>query len=107
MTEASEVILPPVLPPAVQELTRSGSVVRWSRCPEHNARSSDFRAVQPNLFDNGTVAWVFHCKGKNGHLFNAAADPNVPSTDAADIKRWREREQLRLANKGQERRNGQ
>ncbi len=93
MTEA----LP--LPVAVQELTAQRKIRRWSRCPDHQVRSSDFVGLQQELF-GAAVYWVFRCKGKGVHLFKAAADPNVPPVgDKAAEQRWMEQQLLRL-NKG-------
>lgn len=85
-----------LLPVAVQELTATGKIHRWSRCPEHTTRSSDFVGLQQELF-GASVYWVFRCRGKGVHLFKAAADPNVPPVgDAEAEEKWREQQRQRL-----------
>lgn len=94
------------LPAAVQELTRTGLITRWSVCPSHATRTSEF--LGPESQDDRTV-WAFRCKENDKHLshrFFAAPDPSAP-TSPGSVDKWlsKQREELRQradkSNRGQ------
>ena len=75
----------------IQEWTGT-QVRRYSFCPEHASRSSDFLGV-------GEDGWLFRCKETEGHLghtFVAKADPDAPRTPE-EATRWLMLQKSRVA----------
>ena len=69
-------------PQGIQKWTGT-QVRRYSFCPEHTQKSTDFLGV-------GKDGWLFRCKENDEHLahtFVAEADPNAPQT-AEQAEQW-------------------
>ena len=71
----------------IQEWTGT-QVRRYSFCPEHASRSSDFLGV-------GEDGWLFRCKDFE-HTFAATPDPNAPRTPE-EATRWLMLQKSRVA----------
>ncbi len=74
------------LPAATQQLSATGVIQRRARCPQHDKQSSLWlNGTQPDF--EGRIYWVFVCKEKGRHTFNAIPDPTAPKT-AGEMAEW-------------------
>lgn len=79
----------------VQELDKDYKLKRYSFCPKHTVKSSDFKGLQQDI--DGTVWGVFRCKETDeagvGHLFNARVGPEIPVTPD-DVAGWIQQQKM-------------